>query len=91
VSYPLPVSVFEDAIVATHGVGSKLLDAAPVREEFEGEIVWNGVVLIFQLLDHPRATKCYAWEEDGEVTIVLHEGPVESPTTAVWASILAAE
>ena len=32
---------------------------------------------------------CYAWEVDGEVTAVLHTGPVESPQDAVRASIMA--
>ena len=46
-------------------------------------------MLVFELLDHPTASKCYAWEVDGEVTAVLHVGPVDSPVKAVRASILA--
>ena len=45
--------------------------------------------MVFQLLDHPTAPKCYAWEVDGEVTAVLHEGPVDSPEAAVRAAIVA--
>ncbi len=46
-------------------------------------------MLVFELLDRPTASRCYAWEVDGEVTAVLHEGPVDSPQAAVRASILA--
>jgi hypothetical protein len=56
---------------------------------FEGETVWQGEVLVFDLLDHPTAPKCYCWEVDGEVTAVLHEPPVDSPKRAVQASIVA--
>ena len=47
----------------------------------------KGEVLVFGLLDHPTAPKCYAWEVDGEVTAVLHEAPVDSPQAAVRAAI----
>jgi hypothetical protein len=42
----------------------------------EGHTVWEGEVLIFDLLDHATAPKCYAWEVDGQVTTVLHEALV---------------
>ena len=53
--------------------------------------LWQGEVLVFELLDHPEATSCYAWEVDGEVIAVLGVGPVQSASDAVRASILAAE
>ena len=46
-------------------------------------------MLVFDLLDHPDATRCYAWEVDGEVTAVLGVGPIESAEDAVRAAILA--
>jgi hypothetical protein len=39
--------------------------------------------------DYPSATKCSAWEVDGEVTAVLGEGPVKSARLAVRAAIAA--
>ena len=53
-----------------------------VVEKVEGETVWEGEVLVFALRDHPTAHLCYAWEVDGQVTAVLHEGPVDSPLAA---------
>ncbi len=62
-----------------------------VRVTPSGRPVPEGKVLVFELLDRPTASRCYAWEVDGEVTAVLHEGPVDSPQKAVLASILADE
>ena len=86
----LPISTFENAIKATHGCDSRLLTRESVVEKFRGKTVWVGEVLVFDLLEHPTAFRCYAWEVDGEVTAVLHAGPVDSPIKAVRASILAA-
>ncbi len=48
----LPISAFEDAIYATHGCRSEVRWRVSVREEFEGVTVWEGEVLVFDLLDH---------------------------------------
>ena len=85
----LPVEGFQHAIRRTHGARSRLLSRERVHETFEGQPVWMGEVLIFELLDHPSVHTCYAWEVDGLVTAVLHTGPVDSPQKAVRASILA--
>ncbi len=83
-----PISEFEKAIQATHGCRSVLRYRVTVREEFEGQPVWEGDVLLFDLIGHPTAPICYAWSVDNEVTAVLHEGPVNSPRKAVQASII---
>ena len=57
-------------------------------EKFNGETVWEGEVLVFALKDHPTAHLCYAWEVDGQVTAVLHTGPVDSPVKAARAVIV---
>jgi hypothetical protein len=85
----VPLSGFEKAIRATHGAGSRLIARERVKETFQGETVWEGEVLVFELVDHPSASRCYAWEVDGEVTAVLGEKPVDSAQTAVRAAIVA--
>ena len=85
----IPTS-FQHAIQKTHGARSQLLTREHVVENVEGETVWEGEVLVFALRDHPTAHLCYAWEVDGQVTAVLHTGPVDSPVKAVRASILEA-
>ena len=62
----LPVDGFQNAIRAVHGAGSRLISRERVEETFEGDPVWTGEVLTFELLDHPQATRCYCWEVDGK-------------------------
>ena len=52
-----------------------------------GEPVWEGEVLVFDLIGHATALTCYAWSVGSEVVTVLHEGRVKSPEKAVRASI----
>jgi len=85
----LSIDRFRHAIRQTHGSESQLVGRERIDERFEGERVWQGEVLIFDLLDNPMSTRCYAWEVDGQVTAVLHIGPIDSPLKAVRASILA--
>ena len=84
----IPLPEFEQAIRATHDARSRLAEQVQVIEKFKGKIVWEGAVLVFELLDHPTAPKCYCWEVDGRVTCVLHESPVDSPLAAVRAAIV---
>ena len=85
----IPLKTFEQAIYATHGAAAELAERVAVVETSEGETLWEGEVLVFQLQNHPTAWRCYCWEGDGEVTAVLHEGSVDSPDAAVRASIMA--
>ncbi len=82
------IPAFEKAIKATHGCRSVLRERVAVREEFEGERVWEGEVLVFNLFGHPTAFTCYAWSVAQHVTAVLHEGPVDSPGAAVRAALV---
>jgi hypothetical protein len=84
-----PLVELQQAIRATHGADSRLVKRERVVEKFQGEIIWQGEVLVFELQDHPTARRCYAWEVDGEVTAVLEEGPVRNAQDAVRASIMA--
>ena len=83
----IDIQAFERAIRAVHGGNPRFVDRVRVEENFQGERVWDGEVLVFELLDHPSARRCYAWEVDGEVTAVLEEGPVHCAKDAVQAAI----
>ena len=85
----LSIEQFQTAIRNTHGCEASLARKVVVREHFQGKVVWDGDVLVFDLHGHPTATKCYAWSVDNRVTAVLHEGPVNSPQAAVRAAIAA--
>ena len=85
----IPLETFLEAVEDASGTAVHTGSAA-VRELFEGEVVWEGEVLTFNLTSHPEATSAYAWEAGGEITVVLGVPPVDSPEAAVQASILAA-
>jgi hypothetical protein len=83
-----------DVIRRLHGVESTHVESVPIKETFQGKTVWEGIVEVFDLKNHPKAARIYAWayERDNakkprHVT-VLHMGPVTSPLLAVRAAIV---
>ena len=78
-----------------HGGIARFREAVPVSETFNGQPVWEGEVHVFDLDDHPRATRAYAWSSpvDGSdrrrFHAVLHLGPIRSARDAVRAAIVA--
>jgi hypothetical protein len=89
------IEELQEVIRKLHGVESRHLRSVPVTEKFQGEIVWDGIVEIFELLEHETATKAYAWthKTDNPASpkrhmTVLHLGPVNSPETAVGTAII---
>ena len=89
------IQKLQKAIRDLHGVESEHVESVPVKEVFQGQTVWEGVVEVFQLKGHPTAPKAYAWAHSTDdpnnpmrhVT-VLHVAPVISPILAVRASIV---
>ena len=82
------------AVESQHGGTATLVQSIPVDERYNGEPVWQGVVHVFDLADHPKAKRAYAWSserEDGKRRFyaVLHMGPVTGPVEAVRAAIVA--
>jgi hypothetical protein len=66
-----------------------------VRETFQSKTVWEGMVHVFDLANHPTATRAYAWSSPIKGSTkrrffaVLHQPPVDSPQAAVQAAIIA--
>ena len=84
----------KQAVESQHGGTAKLAQSVPIREEFEGKTVWDGVVHVFDLAGHPQATRAYAWSyerDDGKRRLfaVLHVPPITGPRDAVRAAIVA--
>jgi hypothetical protein len=78
-----------------HGVESTHVESVPVKETFRGETVWEGIVEVFELHGHPKASRAYAWahptdgpESPKRHVTVLHIGPVTSAVEAVRAAIV---
>ncbi len=85
----------KEAVERMHGGSATLAQSVPVRETFEGKLVWEDVVHVFDLAGHPIATRAYAWSSPIEGSTkrrffaVLHQPPVNSPQAAVRAAIVA--
>ena len=84
----------KQAIRDLHGCDSTWVESVPVKETFQGETVWEGVIQVFDLHGHPTATRAYAWShaidysERRRYVAVLHQGPVDSPEAAVREAIV---
>jgi hypothetical protein len=85
----------KEAVEKMHGGTATLAQTVPILETFEGKIVWEGVVHVFDLADHPKATRAYAWSSPIEGSTkrrffaVLHTERINSPIEAVRAAIVA--
>jgi hypothetical protein len=78
-----------------HGAEATHVESVPVKETFQGETVWDGIVEVFDLHGHPAASRVYAWahatddkKHPRRHVTVLHIPPVVSPETAVKAAIV---
>ena len=89
------IDQYRHSIESQHGGKATFAQSVPVCETFKGEPVWEGVVHVFDLAGHPKATRAYAWSSPIEGSTkrrffaVLHIGPIKSPLDAVRAAIVA--
>jgi hypothetical protein len=83
------------AVEAQHGGSATHVESVPVKETFQGQTVWEGVVEVFDLEGNAKSTRAYAWSSpiDGSdkrrIFAVLHLGGIRSPQDAVRAAIVA--
>jgi hypothetical protein len=89
------IAQLQVAVSQLHNCGALWRETVPVHEVFQGKTVWQGDVEVFDLNDHPRAKRAYAWGHlDGEkdertrFVAVLEIPPVESAETAVRVQIV---
>jgi hypothetical protein len=89
------IKELQDVIRKLHGADSTHVETVPIKEEFQGQTIWEGEVEVFDLHGHPETHRVYAWSHETEdadhprrhVT-VLHIPPATSPRKAVQASIV---
>ena len=89
-----PIARLQKAIRDLHGLESTHDRSEPVRETFQGETAWEGVVEVFTVYGHSKARLAYAWshktDEGGRRYVaVLGVDPIKSAQDAVRASIAA--
>ena len=88
------IESIQDAIWQTHRCGSAHVESVALVERIREKVVFEGTVEVFNLINHPKSQRCYAWSDkdsSGEESYVavLEIAPVTSPRTAVLASIVA--
>src|SRR3954471_9117779 len=55
------IQELRDVIHHLHGAKAKHLESVPVKESFQGQTVWDGIVEVFRLKGHPKTDRAYAW------------------------------
>jgi len=88
------IEELKSVIRKLHGAEPTHRESVPIKEVFRGETVWEGIVEVFDLKGHPKASKVYAWTNETDdpakphhVT-VLNLGPIKSAVDAVRAAIV---
>jgi len=85
----------KQAVEKMHGGTATLVQLVPADERNNGKQVWQGVVHVFDLAGHPKATRAYAWSSPIEGSnkrwffAVLHLGAITGLVEAVSAAIVA--
>jgi len=90
------IKKLHSAILERHACKASWSESLSVDDVFHGRTIWQGAVEVFSLSGHPTAKRAYAWiDRDGEddatetVETILEIPPVDSPLSAVWASMTA--
>lgn len=89
------IATLRAVINRLHGCLSVHVETVPVHETFNGKTIWNGDVEVFNLVNHAKANRAYAWAhlygENDETTryvTILELPPVRDAKTAVQAWIM---
>lgn len=91
----IDVGELKTAVESQHHCRASLAYVEPVSEEFGGELVWEGLVHVFDVQGHPKANQAFAWSSPIEGSIkrrffaVLNLPPINTPLDAVRAAIVA--
>ena len=85
------IDELKDVIRDLHGTEATHVETVPVKEEFQGQTVWEGDVEVFDLADHPKASRVYAWShgdpDNPQHITVLQIPPATTPLRAVQVAI----
>jgi hypothetical protein len=90
------IEELRDVIHHLHGAKATHVESVPVKEVFQGQTVWDGVVEVFDLKGHPKTHRAYAWshatddpKHPMQHVTVLHIPPAITPLMAVRTAIAA--
>jgi hypothetical protein len=91
---PASVESLKAAVEGLHGGTATFVQAVPVREMFKRDVVWEGVVHVFDLNLQGEMKRAYAWTSPIEGSdkrrffAVVAVPPINSPVDAVRAAIV---
>lgn len=88
------IEQLKQVVEQQHNCVAQFVESVAVKETFQGQTVWEGIVYIFDLTGHSLANCCYAWSSPMEGSTkrrfyaVLNISPIDSPEKAVSAAIV---
>jgi hypothetical protein len=87
------IQELKKTIYRLHNAEATHIETVHVKESFDGKIVWEGDVEVFDLHGHSKAKRAYAWIHGLDDTkakrhvTILAIPPITSPEAAVKAVI----
>ncbi|MCU1264741.1 MAG: hypothetical protein JWM21_1059 [Acidobacteria bacterium] len=81
------IEELQDVIRRLHGTESTHVETVPVVETFNGQTIWEGEVEVFDLHEHPTASRLYAWAHDTDDPEHPKRPPAITPRKAVQVLI----
>jgi len=93
-NFEASIKALQKAILDLHSCKATWVKSVPVKEVFADVTVWEGIVQVFDLIGHQKASRCYAWSHELEGSkkrrffAVLHQGPIDSPEKAVRVAVI---
>jgi hypothetical protein len=87
------IAEIQKAVEKAAKVPAEHLESKPIREIFNGKVVWEGVIEVFTLLGHEKASRAYGWRigegQSAKYKTVLEIPPIKGAHDAVRMAIMA--
>lgn len=91
------VDILKRVIEIQHGGSGSFLRSVRVHPPATNSLAWDGMVHVFDLKDHPKSKRAYAWaspingSDKPRYFAVLHNANIRSPGEAVKAAAAAVQ
>lgn len=66
------IKQLQEVVEQQHNCTARFIKSTPVLEAYNGEVVWQGIVNVFNIKGNPLATQCYAWSSPIEGSTKRH-------------------
>jgi hypothetical protein len=90
------IASLKSIIYQQHGCDSEHNHSVRADVGFRDQVIWQGIVEVFDLIKHPFAKRCFVWKSGpaannpyGSVIASLESGPISCPEIAIRAAIVA--